>query len=149
MTTPAKYDTATPYLAAYVVLRDGDKVALVLRSNTKWMNGHWGLLAGKVEQNETFTAAAIREAFEEGGITVKPRNLHLKLIAQRHADDSDWVDAIFEATEWEGEAHNAEPHMHSNLDWFDLNALPENTIPAIKTFLEAIQSGKTYLEYGW
>ncbi|MEO6513684.1 MAG: NUDIX domain-containing protein [Candidatus Saccharimonadales bacterium] len=149
MTTPAKYDTATPYLCAYVMLRDGNKIAMVLRTNTGWMDSHWGLLAGKVEKDETFTQAAIREAKEEGGVTIKPEDLHLKLIMQRRSDDSDWVNAVFEAKRWEGQAHNAEPHLHSELGWFDVDDVPENTIPDIKLFLECIQEGKTYLEHGW
>jgi ADP-ribose pyrophosphatase YjhB (NUDIX family) len=122
---------------------------MVLRSNTKWMDGHWGLLAGKVEWHESFTNAAVREAKEEGGVTIKPEDLKLKLIAQRHGDDSDWVDAIFEVTTWDGEAYNAEPHMHSELAWFDIDTIPENIIPAVKIYLQAIAEGKTYLEYGW
>lgn len=149
MTTALKYDTATPYLAAYIILRNGNKIAMILRSNTKWMDGYWSLLAGKVEKNETFTSAALREAFEEGGVRITPDNLQLKLIVQRHADDSDWVDAIFEATTWEGEVYNAEPHVHGELSWFDIDAIPEKSTPAIKAYLQAIAEGKTYLEYGW
>jgi 8-oxo-dGTP diphosphatase len=149
MITPAKYDTATPYLASYVMLRKGDKIAMIRRANTGWMDGHWGMLAGKVEKEETFTAAAVREAKEEGGVIIKPENLRLQLVVQRHAEDSDWVDTVFEATEWEGEAYNAEPHMHSELAWFSIDALPENTIPVLKLFFQAIGEGKTYLEQGW
>ncbi len=150
MTDTPKYDTATPYLASYVVLRGVDgKVAFVLRSNTKWMDGHWGLLAGKVEKGESFTECAIREAKEEGGVTIAPDQLTLKLMAHRHSDDSDWVDAVFEASAWQGEAYNAEPHMHSELSWFDLHTMPENMIPAVRVYLAGIEAGKTYLEYGW
>jgi ADP-ribose pyrophosphatase YjhB (NUDIX family) len=150
MSTKYKYDTATPYLAAYVMLRAADgKVAFVLRSNTKWMDNYWGLLAGKVEWQETFTQAALREAKEEGGVTIAPEDLKLKLIVQRHSTDTDWIDVVFEASTWQGEAYNAEPHVHSELAWFDLDKLPENIIPVIKVYLTAVTEGKTYLEHGW
>jgi 8-oxo-dGTP diphosphatase len=149
MTTSKKYDTATPFLAAYILLRDGNKIPLVLRSNTRWMDGYYGLLSGKVEWGESFTAAAIREAREEGGVTIKPEHLKLKLIVQRHSDDSDWVDAIFEASQWEGEVYNAEPQVHSELSWHDIDNIPENTLPDIQRFLQAIAEGKQYIELDW
>ena len=144
-----KYATATPYLAAYVILRDGNKAAFVLRSHTHWMDGYWGLLAGKVEKNETFTCAAIREAKEEGGVTITPADMSLKLISQRHSEDSDWVDALFEVRHWEGEAYNAEPHIHAELRWFEVDDLPDRLIPELKAYFLAIAGGKTFLEYGW
>lgn len=144
-----KYDTATPYLAVYVLLRRGDDIAFVLRSGTDWMNGHYGLVAGKVEKNESFTNAAIREAKEEAGVTIKAEDLRAVLTTQRHHDDSDWVDVIFEVSTWEGEPYNAEPHMHSELAWLDTNNLPENVIPANVFFLDCIKQGKTYAELGW
>jgi hypothetical protein len=69
-------------------------------------------------------------------------------MAHRHAED-DWVDVIFEATQWEGELYNAEPHMHSELVWLDTDNLPENVIPAVRFYLEQIKAGATYAEYGW
>jgi ADP-ribose pyrophosphatase YjhB (NUDIX family) len=143
------YETATPYLDCCVLLRDGNKIACVLRANTKWMNGFYGLPAGKVEQNETFSDAAVREAKEEVGVTIKPENLRHVLTVQRHANDSDWVDVIFEADKWEGEVINAEPEMHSAVEWLDIDALPENIIPVLRFALEQIKAGKTYAEYGW
>lgn len=56
------YATATPYIASFVILRKAGKIAFVLREHTKWMNGYYGLPSGKVEKNEAFSAAAIREA---------------------------------------------------------------------------------------
>lgn len=47
------------------------------------------------------------------------------------------------------EVHNAEPDVHAELAWFDLKKLPENTIPYVKNYIEAIEAGKTYVEYGW
>lgn len=144
-----KYDTATPYTASYVVLRKGDKVAFVLRSNTAWMNSHYGLPSGKVEVGESFRVAAIREGKEEVGVTIKPENLRPVLTVHRNDDDSYWVDQYFEVVDWEGEAHNAEPHMHSEVAWLDLNNLPDNIIPSVRRALEQITTGNSYFEEGW
>lgn len=146
-----KYDIATPYTAVYVVLRKDGKIAFVLRSNTDWMNGYYTLLAGKVEKNEAFLAAAVREAKEEAGVGINPEHLKHRLTMHRQGPDDDtvWVDMFFEAAQWQGEPHNAEPHMHSELAWLDPTNLPENVIPGVRLAIEAIEAGKTYLEYGW
>ena len=146
------YDSATPYIASYIILRRGKKVAFVLRSQTGWMDGYYGLIAGKVEKNETFEQAAVREAKEEAGITVKPTDLKHVLTGHRKDKKSDymfWVDVLFEVTKWSGQAYNAEPKMHDELRWFDTNHLPKNLIPAIQSYLQAVAEGRSYIEYGW
>ena len=148
-----KYGTARPYAASYIVLRQDGKVALVLRGNLPWMPHHYGLPAGKTEIGESFSAGAIREALEEAGVIIRPDQLRHVLSVHRNSPekdgDMDWVDTIFEASEWEGEVHNAEPHMHDAVEWFEPSKLPENTIPAIGEYLRAIEQGKKYMEYGW
>ena len=64
-----------------------------------------------------------------------------------HAND--WVDLYFEATAWEGEPFNAEPHMHSELAWLDPNDLPDNTIESVKFAFAEMAQGKVYTEYGF
>lgn len=143
-----KHDSATPYIAAFVIFRKGDKVAFLLRENTGWGDGYYGLPSGKVEHDETFIDAAIREIKEEVGIDLKPENLRHALTAHRKSDLS-WVDVLFEAESWQGELYNAEPHKHSALEWLDLNELPDNIVPPVRHYLEQIQAGKSYTQYGW
>lgn len=141
-----QYDTSRPYAAAYVILRKGNKVAFVLRENTGWMNGYYGLPAGKVEKNETYTAAAIREAKEEAGVDLMPEHVRFVHLAYRN-EDMEWVDIYFEADQYEGEPYNAEPHVHAELAWFDVDNLPDNVIASSRYALEQLQQGKQYSEY--
>ncbi len=146
------YDTAQPYIASYVIFRKDNKIAFVLRENTDWMSGYYGLPSGKVEKGEAFSAAAIRESKEEVGVTVDPTSLQHVLTVHRNEPSSkaaEWLDIYFEAKKWDGELYNAEPHVHSELTWLDLSNLPENVIPSVRASLEALQSGKNYFEYGW
>lgn len=152
----SKFDTAKPYAASYVILRrDDGKLAFVLRKNTGWMDGFYGLPAGKVEKFETFLQGAVREAKEEVGVDVAPENLRHVLTVHRDSPDDtvdldmSWVDIFFEATQWQGEPYNAEPDMHSSIDWLDPADLPENVTPSIKHALDCIVAGETYAEFEW
>lgn len=141
------FDTAQPYIAVYVIFRKNNEVAFLLRQNTNWMDGFYTLPAGKVEKNEPYIAAAIREAKEEVGVA--PQEITHVLTAHRHNEAMDWVDVIFEAIKWEGELTNAEPDVHAELAWFDPSDLPENVTPPVKHYLAEIQDGNTYTEFGW
>ncbi len=145
------FDTATPYVAAYVVFRKDDKALFLLRENCGWMDGHYSLAAGKVEKDEPYSLAAVREAKEEVGVDVSPEDLKYLMTIHRKSPDNgmEWVDVFFEATKWTGELTNAEPHMHSKIEWLDINDLPDNTIPMLKFFFDELKAGKTYAEYGW
>lgn len=142
------FDTASPFVASYVLVRKAGKIAFVLRSNTNWMDNHYGLPSGKIEKDESFSTGAIREALEEIGITIKPKDLRFTHVMHRN-EGLDWVDVYFEAMKWQGTPHNAEPHIHSELAWLDPKHLPDNVIPSVKFALEQIIAGKTYSEYGW
>lgn len=55
-----------------VLIRKGDKILFVLRTNTGWMDGFYALPGGHLEADENFTNAGVREAHEEVGITIGP-----------------------------------------------------------------------------
>lgn len=148
-------EVARPYVACFVILRRGDKVAMVLRKNTGYMDGHYGLPAGKGEWFENFTTCAIREAREEAGVDISSDELEFVHLVHRHGESvvekkfMDWVDVYFEAKSWQGEPHNAEAEKSERLDWLDINNLPENIVPPQRSALEHIAKGEKYSEYGW
>jgi len=146
-----EYNTQHPHIASYVILRKGDKVAFVYRTNTGWMNEFYGLPSGKIETGESFVEGAIREAKEEVGVDIKEVNLSHALTMHRHQSGKapEWVDIFFEASKWEGEPYNAEPHKHGKLEWLDINNLPDNVIHSVAVSLRAIGEGKKYIELGW
>lgn len=144
-----KYDSATPYIAVFVVLRKGNEAAFLLRQNTGWMDGYYDTVAGKVEEGETYRQAAVREVKEEAGVDIRIEDLRPLLVNHRNSKDMTWVDIIFEVREWIGEPHNAEPDKHSSLDWLDLDNLPDNVAPPGRWRLDRVAAGETYSEYGW
>ena len=145
----AHFDTAAPYVAAFVIVKKDNMIAFVLRKNCGWMNGYYGLPSGKVERNEPSSVGALREAKEEIGIDVDEADLRYLHTVHRRSEDSDWLDIYFEAMQWRGEVINAEPHMHSELAWLDPRNLPNNVIPAVACAIAEIEAGNLYSEYGW
>lgn len=149
----ALYDTARPYIACFVILKREQHIAMVLRKNTGYMDGYYGLPAGKVEYGETFIEGAIREAKEEAGIDVIPGDLEFAHVAHRHGEKDglfmDWVDVYFIAKSWEGEPFNAEPEKSQALEWLDLHQLPENIVPPQQAALKKILNNQLYGEFGW
>jgi len=148
-----KYDTARPYLASFIILRRGDKIAMTLRQNTGWMDGFYGLPAGKVEYGETYMQAAVREAKEEVGVDININDLKFAHATHRHGEEDDefmdWVDVYFEASKWTGEPHNAEIEKSERLDWIDMKNLPGNIVPPQLVVFQHITNGVTYSEFGW
>ena len=144
-----KFDSAAPHIACFTVLRRGNTIACILRKNTNWMDGYWGLPAGKVEWGEPYTHGAVREAKEEAGVDVALEDLRHLHTCHRHSDDTDWVDIYFEADKWQGQPYNAEEHKSERLEWLDLNNLPENVVPSQRHALEQIAKGIVYSEFGW
>ena len=143
------YETATPRIAVYMLFEQAGKYAFVLRSNTGWRDGFYALPSGKVEKSESFTQAAIREAKEEVGVTIKAKDLHAVLTCHRMEDGNDWVDTLFVVDTWQGELVNNEPHMHSELTWFALDAMPVNVTPNQRITILAYLRGEHFYELGW
>ena len=149
-----KYDAARPYIACFVVMKDADgKIAMVMRKNTGWMDGLYGLPAGKVEYGESYIDAAIREAKEEAGVEIKKEDLKFSQVIHRHAEEGDlfmdWVDVYFEAHIWTGEPFNAEPEKSESLDWVDITKQADQIVPPQLQAIQNMQRGIYYSNFGW
>jgi 8-oxo-dGTP diphosphatase len=137
----------TPF--ALVLLKKGNSILLAKRQNTGFADGFYSLIGGKVEAQETFRKALIREVFEEIGIRLKEDDLTCVHFFQRQGTETELVAAIFVATTWQGEPYNKESAKHNEIKWFDLAELPENIIPAHKQALDLIQKGELYSEHNY
>lgn len=63
--------------SVYLILIKDNKILLLRRYNTGFMDGYYSFPAGHVEPNETLTQAMVREAKEEIGIDVNQKDLKL------------------------------------------------------------------------
>lgn len=66
-----------PLVGALIIPIDAEgRVLLQLRDhNTTRYPGQWGFFGGKVEADEDLSAAALREFYEEAGVTLHPATL--------------------------------------------------------------------------
>lgn len=148
-------EVSRPYCACFVILRRGSKIAMVLRKNTNYMDGYYGLPAGKSEWFEPFSIGAIREAKEEAGTDISLKHLRFVHVVHRHGVAKvekkfmDWVDVYFEADNWQGEPYNAEEHKSEQLDWVDINDTSVKIVPHQHDALKHIIAGEQYSEFGW
>jgi ADP-ribose pyrophosphatase YjhB (NUDIX family) len=144
---------STPFLAVYLLFKKENQVLLLRRFKTGFMDGSYSLVAGHVDEGESFVTASSREAMEEAGVEIEPENLNLAYTLHRKSEqkhgDRVYVDLFFEVNAWTGELQNMEPDKCDDLTWFELESLPENMIDYIRFTLEQIKLGKTFGEFGW
>ncbi|MFG2830018.1 NUDIX domain-containing protein [Streptomyces sp. NPDC048434] len=133
-------------LVAAVIVHDKitDRVVLLQRSeNAKFAQGMWDLPVGKSEPGEPIIETAVRELFEETGLTVNPEALKVAHIihgAWGVEAPNGFLTVVFAAHDWTGEPENREPRKHSQVRWVDADSIPENfvdtTANAVHRYLE-------------
>ena len=135
--------------AVYLVLIDQNKVLLSLRKNTGFADGWYGLVAGHVDGGETMMQAMIREAYEEAGLKLEPKDLRMASVTHRKSDDRESADFFFLCRLSKPNLSNKEPEKCSELKFFAVDHLPVNTIPYVQEGIRNCLSGINYSEAGW
>ncbi|WP_079181787.1 NUDIX domain-containing protein [Streptomyces yunnanensis] len=121
-------------LVAAVIVHDKatNRVVLLQRSqNAEFAEGMWDLPVGKSEPGEPITETAVRELYEETGLTVKPEALKVTHIihgAWGVEAPNGFLTIVFAAHEWTGEPENREPRKHAQVRWVDADAIPEDFV---------------------
>lgn len=135
--------------AAYVIFRKDDQILLVRRSKTGYFDGSYSLPAGHFDGGEPAMGVAIREAKEEVGVDINPRDLRLVHTLHRASDipiKHERIDLFFETRKWAGELTNKEPHKCDELRWVKIDKLPSKIVPEVKQVLQKIVAGVIYSE---
>ena len=128
------------------------KVLLQRRQNTDFMDGLWDLsCSGHVEHGESMSEAAVREAKEELGITISLKDVRFFVLVHKREKEWDltYYNPYFVCENFTGEPHICEPEKCSELQWFDLDNLPDDLINDRKKAVQAYLNGVHYIEYGW
>ena len=126
----------------------GNKILLIRRYQTGYMDGHYSVPAGHLDGNEPIRMAAVREAQEEIGVRINPAEIHFAGVFHRSEGD-ERVDFFVHVLSWIGDPFNAEPEKCDEIRWTDIKDLPENTIPYVRRAIENFQAGVLFEEFGW
>ncbi len=137
-------------VAVHVLLLRGDEVLLVRRCNTGFEDGKLSVPAGHVEPGEAVTQAALREAYEEVGMTLCRDGLRVVGVIHRRSREERVDFFLAYRLESDGEEpHNREPEKCSELVWADLASLPDDTIAYVRAGIENFRRGIWFQEFGW
>ena len=133
--------------AVFLFLVKDGKILLAKRQNTGYEDGNWDTAtSGHIEKSESLVSAMKREAREEIGINISGEDLKLVHVLNRISNDGERVDFFFSVKKWQGEPKIMEKDKCSELKWFDLSDLPENTIKPVRQGIESILKSKFYSE---
>jgi len=140
----------TSFVDVHIILIRDDHILLAQRANTGYADGDWNLPSGKLEADEDLVTAVIRETREEIAIDLKPGELDMvTTVHYRNPQGHARVGFFFHAHRWQGQPRNAEPHKCSQIAWYPLDQLPNNTVPYTRAGIEQFRQGQNFGVRGW
>ena len=134
-------------VAVISVIIKNNKVLLLKRKNTPWMNWYWWLVWWRLDAWETMTFWAIREAKEEVWIEIVEENIKFKSLIQHKDDRWERIYFVIQVEDFSWVAKNMEEDKCEKIEWFDLNNLPKKITPQVEICLDAIKNKICYSEY--
>jgi 8-oxo-dGTP diphosphatase len=122
-------------LATLCYIRQNGKTLMIhrIKKENDMHAGKWNGLGGKLEAGETPEECALREIWEEAGITVKNLTLRGLITFPGFSDDEDWYAFLFIANYDEGELIDS---PEGDLRWIPNDKLLElNLWPGDRIFI--------------
>jgi len=125
-----------------LIISRNEQVLLGYKNPEKKFGGNWNGWGGKVEENENIEDALIREIAEESTIEViSPREVgRIKFIFP--TEEPDHYVHIYTSREYIGELGATNDFI--KYEWFDVNNLPEEMMPADKRWIPLLAENKLF-----
>ncbi len=143
----AKRERFKMSVSVFLFLRDGNKILVLKRAQTGWMDGYFSVPAGAIDGDKTLIEAVAREAQEEVGVIVQAAALKLVHTMHCFTGEDEWLGQFFMADSWQGEPRLGEPEKHSDLQWVEMDALPDEMIPYVRQAIVGSSQGAYYSTY--
>lgn len=128
-----------------LLIRD-NKILLMKRINTGYMDGYYAVVAGHLEENENLKQAMIRESFEEVGIVIKEEDVTISSVIRR-GDNDNYFNYYLTTKRYEGVPFIKEKDKCKELIWCCLESLPDNMIANDKRAVYNYLNNITFDEY--
>lgn len=129
-----------------------DQILLQKRKGSDELNGFYAPISGKVDVNESPVDAVIREAFEEAGLIIDPKNLSTPFVTHwsRKPHCNEFIDVIefyFSVYRWKGNPSVRETDKVISIDFYPTKHLPYNTVGSVALVLKAMEEGQSYVQW--
>ena len=135
--------------AVHLLFIQNENILLLSRRNTGYEDGSFGVPAGHLDGGETVLSAAVREAKEETGLSLRLENVHLAHVMHWRNESEEYIYFFVRVDAWEGVPVNAEPQKCAELRWFPLDGLPPNVIPSVRAAIHSVIRGELYSDFGF
>jgi len=135
-------------VAVISIVTKENKLLLLKRKNTPWMNWYWWVPGWRLDTWETMTVWSIRELEEEVWIKVKEKDIIFKSVIQHKDDRWERIYFAIHTQKFSWEPVNIEKNKCEKVEWFDIDNLPTKITPQVNICLNAIRN-KIYFEEYW
>lgn len=130
---------ASPLSVAVSAVVNSEKILMIRRERGDYQ-GFWALPGGKVELEEHVSDAAVREVEEEAGIETTFSD-YLGMVSEHLVGDEVEKHFLLHVCELDPEKVRLSSTEEGDVEWFDLEDLPENVIPSDLAIIENIVQG--------
>ena len=131
-----------------LIIKQDDNILLFYRTDGFFKGGWWVLPAGHIEQGETATECAIREAKEELDIDVEQKDVEFAHIVSNVASKTESFDFFFIIKNYSGKVKNCENQRCAKMKFVSPEELKElkNIVTTTGLALNCINNDVKYSE---
>ncbi|MFJ8676256.1 NUDIX domain-containing protein [Streptomyces sp. NPDC093589] len=134
----------------YLENTDGEILLGLRHPDSAYAASMHHFLAGHCEQ-ESAVSCLVREAREEAGLVIDPRDAELAHVVHLvdAPGDTPLMQMVFRARSWSGTPEIREPDKCVGWRWWNPEELPEPVVPYTRAAINGIRAGRLYTELGW